>query len=485
MSGRELNKAGAKASSVRRRSFFSDLRGRLLLLTAGLVLATLILIYPLLAAGYRDAWLHERVQAAQIAALAVEAAPDGRVSDELSLELLDRAQVVAVVIVAEDRREMVLAPSIQIEGPMIPVDTDIETAITAIGGALSNLTAPEGRFLQVGMADATSMGERIEVIVPEAALKSDLLAYSRSLLLVWIVASALVGVAVYFALYGLFVRPMRELTGEIVRFGQSPEGPEMEFRPSGSYEMRKAHEAMQGMQEAVSAAFRQRKRLADLGEVVAKINHDLRNSLTTAQIVSESLSQSQDPRVRSAAPRLERAIQRAVGLAESTLSYGKAEPPGPQLQEVSVEPLLNDAVEDALESWPRVRSKIEATEALKARIDPDHFHRIISNLCRNAARAMTERGNGSEGGEVRITGARENGSILLQIADEGPGIPDRLLPKLFQPFSGSSARDGSGLGLAISRELARGMGGELELAHTCENGSIFLLRVPSAGSERN
>lgn len=472
---------GQASPKETRRSFLSDLRGRLLFITVGLILLAIMSFYPLLAAGFRDAWLAERAQAAQIAALAVEAAPDGRVSDELSRELLDRAQVVAVVIIAEDRRELVLSPSIAINGPMIPVDLEDQSVLGSIGGAFSNLTAPEGRFLQIRMADATTANEDMEIIVPEAPLTSDLKAYSRNLMLVWIILSVLVGAALYFALYGLFVRPMRELTGAIVRYGQSPEGPETNLRASGSYEMRKAHQALRDMQGEISTAFRQRKRLADLGEVVAKINHDLRNSLTTAQIVSEGLSESEDPRVRSAAPRLERAIQRAVGLAESTLSYGKAEPPGPQLQDVKIAPLLKDAVEEALESWPSVKADLSATGSLAARVDPDHFHRIITNLCRNAARAISERGAGNASGVVRISGAREDGAILLEIADDGPGIPERILPTLFQPFGGSGSRDGTGLGLAISRELARGMGGELELAHTGKGGTVFLFRAPCAG----
>ncbi len=473
---------GDEAPAEARRSFLSDLRGRLLLITVGLILFALMLFYPLLAAGFRDSWLTERAQAAQIAALAVEAAPDGRVSDELSLELLDRAQVIAVVIVAEDRRELVLAPSIAINGPVIPIDLEELPAMSSIAGAFSILTAPEGRFLQIRMPDATTANEDMEVLVPEAPLKADLLAYSRNLLLIWLIVSVVVGVPLYFALYGLFVRPMHDLTDAITRYGQSPEGPETNHQASGSYEMRKAHKALQDMQGEVSAAFRQRKRLADLGEVVAKINHDLRNSLTTAQIVSEGLSESEDPRVRSAAPRLERAIQRAVGLAESTLSYGKAAPPGPHFQDVAIKPLLNEAVEEVLASWPNVRVELVAADALRARVDPDHFHRIITNLCRNAARAICEHGVGGRAGLVRISCAREDDVILLEIADDGPGIPDRILAKLFQPFAGSGARDGTGLGLAISRELARGMGGELELAHTGEGGTVFLFRAPCAGS---
>jgi hypothetical protein len=83
---------------------FSGLRGRLLLLTAGFVLFATFLIYPVLAGTFRNNWLATRAQAAQIAALAVEAAPDGRVSEELSRQLLAQAQVVSVVVQEQDFR---------------------------------------------------------------------------------------------------------------------------------------------------------------------------------------------------------------------------------------------------------------------------------------------------------------------------------------------------------------------------------------------
>ena len=165
----------------------------------------------------------------------------------------------------------------------------------------------------------------MEVIVPEAALKAGLIGFSRTLLLASLIIAVVVGAMVYFAIYGLVVRPMQGLTDSLVRFSEKPEAEELALAAGGSYEMQRASSALQTMQRTVSAAFRQRKRLAELGEAVAKINHDLRNSLAAAQIVSEGLAQSEDPRVRRAVPRLERAIERAINLAEATLRYGRAE----------------------------------------------------------------------------------------------------------------------------------------------------------------
>jgi signal transduction histidine kinase len=230
----------------------------------------------------------------------------------------------------------------------------------------------------------------------------------------------------------------------------------------------------------VSAAFRQRKRLADLGEAVAKINHDLRNSLAAAQIVSEGLAQSDDPRVKRAAPRLERAIERAISLAEATLRYGRAEPAKSNVQAVNIIPAIEEASAEGLAGWPDVEWTLDAPGALTATADADHVHRIVANLVRNAARAIAEQPGRSAPGQIKARAFRENGSVVVEISDNGPGISNAVMGRLVQPFSGSASRDGAGLGLAIARELARGMNGELELANTGPGGAVFSLRMPAA-----
>jgi len=470
---------------AQRSAFFSGLRGRLLILTAGFVLFGVALIYPVLAGTFRNNWLEGRAQAAQIAALAVEAAPDGRVSEELSRQLLTQAQVVSVAVQGEDFRELVLAPSMDISGDLVTVDLREQAGLAGISGAFGHMFAPNGRFLRVVLAPSMTADAEMEVIVPESAIKAALAGFSRTLLIVSVIISAVAGALVYFAIYRLAVKPMQGLTRDIVRFSREPEGAEMEFvaAPGAAAEMQRANAALQAMQKTVSAAFRQRKRLADLGEAMAKINHDLRNSLAAAQIVSEGLAQSDDPRVKRAAPRLERAIERAIGLAEATLRYGRAEPARPNVQTVNIIPAIEEASAEGLAAWPDIQWSLDAPRTLTAAADAEHVHRIVANLVRNAARAIAEQPDRSTPGKITAKAFRENGAVHIEISDNGPGIPHGVMGRIFQPFSASASRGGAGLGLAIARELARGMNGELELVGSSPSGAAFSLRVPAAAAE--
>jgi signal transduction histidine kinase len=82
---------------------------------------------------------------------------------------------------------------------------------------------------------------------------------------------------------------------------------------------------------------------------------------------------------------------------------------------------------------------------------------------------------------VTLSAELRGGFALLTVADNGPGVPEKALTNLFQPFFGSSRAGGTGLGLAIARDLARGHGGELELLRTGPDGAAFELRLPAAG----
>ncbi len=468
------------APVAKRTRFFSGLRGRLLLLTAGFVLFAELLIYPVLVGSVRNNWLEARGQAAQIAALAVEAAPDGRVSDELSIQLLTRAQVVSVAVQEKDFRGIILPPSIDIGHDLVTVDLREEAGLAGIAGAFGHMFAPDGRFLRILLAPSLTKDEEMEVIVPEQALKAALINFSRTIFIVSLIVSAVVGALVYFAIYRLVVRPMQRLTDGIVRFASAPEGADIEPMPGESDEMQRANSALQTMQRTVSAAFRQRKRLAELGEAVAKINHDLRNSLAAAQIVSEGLTESEDPRVKRAAPRLERAIQRAVNLAESTLRYGRAEPAQSSMSRISMAPIVEEAAAEGLAGCSDIEWRIEDGASVCAMADADHVHRIVANLVRNAAQAIKEQPGRTGAGRISARIYRDGSCAVVEITDNGPGVPNAVVGRLFQPFAGSASRGGAGLGLAIARELARGMKGELELSRNGASGAAFTLKVPAA-----
>jgi signal transduction histidine kinase len=458
----------------------SGLSVRLLWFTFGFVLLAEALIFPPSAAGFRTAWLMERVQAGQIAALALDASPDRMVSEELSRQLLDSAQVLAVAEKRDDERQLVLGPSMPVTGPLRLADLRSETLARQVMETFATLFAPEGRFVRILAAPMQGQGEFIEVIVPEAPLKRDLTAFSVRIAFLSLGISAFTGALVYLALFFVVVRPIRRITISVEQFRAAPRDLTRSITPSGRKdEIGRAEAALADMEAAVRQALQQRERLAGLGEAVAKIAHDLRNSLTTAQMVSDSLSLSEDPRVQRAAPRLERAIERATRLAQDALVYGRADTPRPDIQDVRLAVALRASLEDGLVQAKPVSVTLDMSDALKVRADSEHLHRIGVNLVRNAAQAMAEAGTKEP--MIRVEAETAETRIAIRFADNGPGLPPKAREHLFEPFTGSVGRGGTGLGLALSRELARGMGGDLTLRESGPNGTAFELTLPLAG----
>jgi signal transduction histidine kinase len=116
--------------------------------------------------------------------------------------------------------------------------------------------------------------------------------------------------------------------------------------------------------------------------------------------------------------------------------------------------------------------------------DPDQLHRILANLLRNARQAIEHEEGRRRAGRIEVSVEVLGGASLIRIADNGPGVPERIRERLFQPFAGSGRPDSTGLGLAIARELAQGHGGDLTLSVTGEQGTVFELRLPNAAPLR-
>ena len=233
------------------------------------------------------------------------------------------------------------------------------------------------------------------------------------------------------------------------------------------------------MQADLRAASRAREVRAALGEAVAKINHDLRNMLSSAQIASERLAMLGDPRVTQALPRLERALDRAITLASDVLNYGKSAEAAPQIAVAPLLPALAAAAEDAglSEEGVRLETSIGPSEQVTA--DPDQLHRILVNLLRNAREAVESAGT-SHAGVVTASLEPRGDDSVIRLSDNGPGVPERAIPALFKPFAGSARAGGAGLGLAISRELAQAHGGDLVLIRSGPDGTVFELTLPNA-----
>ncbi len=462
----------------------SGLASRLLFLTVLLVLAAEAMIFLPSAAAYRVDWLKERINAGEIAILALEASPGRMVSEELSRRLLENAQLVSVAIATETGREMILRSDMPVEGTVRLVDLRDETLIRRIREVIYLASDDETDFLRV--LDTPSMdGAFVEIIVPLQPLRRDVLDYSHRILWLSLFISGFTGLLIYLVLLGTVIRPMQRITASIERFRRDPQHASAPMKTgTRSDEIGAAQNALADMEDTVRAALKARQRLALIGESVAKINHDLRNSLTAAQLVSEGLAASEDPRVQRAAPRLERAIERAITLTGDTLRYGRTTPPDPVLQNV----LLHETVEEAALEGLSGTHKIDWENALPGgvvwRSDPDHIHRIFANLVRNAAQAMSGGGDSGKRHLVRASMVEHGDRLELRLADTGPGIPERHRGSLFKPFASSTTPDGSGLGLAIAHELATGLGGDLKLDKTGPDGTVFRLVLPRPEPKR-
>lgn len=465
---------------VRRMAPPDGMASRLLVLTAVFTLAVELLIVMPSAASFHERWLRDRLQAAELASVGVEALPYSAVEDETAAELMRIGGVQAVVVGEQGVRRLLL------QAPNLPRAPDVIDLRRDNPGARAldpwkTLFGHPDRSIRVQARPRYRSGDFIEILTPAQPLKVELRGFLLNTLLLSLAISAVAGGLLYAGLGFLVIQPLRRVTRSIERFAADPESaPEP---PSDRHdEIGRVERELAVMQDEVRQALRSRARLAALGEAVAKINHDLRNMLTSAQMASERLADSADPTVAKALPRLERALGRAAALSRNVLEYGRSEEPAPQTVRIALAGAVTTAAEDAGLEPTRVRLEKRLPPRLAVQADPDQLHRILVNLMRNARQAIEAdalRPAARQGrGRVRVTAETDGGLAIIRIADDGPGIPPRLAERLFQPFVSGRASGGTGLGLAISRELAAAQGGELRLAQTGPDGAVFELRLP-------
>ena len=463
---------GSETPEPNTSQWMDGLSVRLLGVTISIILLVELLIFIPSAVNFRDNWIDERVQAARIATLALDASPSRRVSEELSEELLANAEVLAVAEITPDTRRLLLSAPRNQNADMHSVDRTDEPWLTRSAHMFSLFSVSDDAMLQVSDV-SNNEDARIEVLIAEMPLAMEMGDFSRRIILLSLLISITAGILVYFLLVAMVVRPMHGITESIINFHKDPGAPRI---PSATTDRKdqigRAQNALADMEKEVSDAFRQRQRLAQLGEAVAKINHDLRNSLAAAQLVSEGLARSEDPRVQRAAPRLERVLERAINLTEDTLQFGKAKAPEPKMEIIDLRSAVDEAAREGMAAFPALELDNTVPKSAKAYVDPDDLHRVIVNLVRNAAQATAAAR--SDGGKISLS---MDGHDLF-CADNGPGLPENARENLFTPFSGSNSKGGTGLGLAIAQELIQAMGGDVSLETTGAEGTLFRIQLP-------
>jgi signal transduction histidine kinase len=461
------------------------LSGKLLLLTLSFVMLAEVLIYVPSVANFRLNWLNDRLSAAYTAALVFDAAPSGTVPDSVARQILQSIGARAVALKMGQQRRLLMAGELP---PEVDYTIDMRemTWHEAIVEAFETLFSRENDVMRV-MGPAPMGGEYVEIILDEAPLRKAMAAFSIRILFLSLFISAITAGLVYLALHLLLVRPMRNMTANMVAFRADPENPAriIEGSERGD-EIGTAGRELSAMQRDLAGLLAQKTHLAALGLAVSKINHDLRNLLSSAQLFSERLAKISDPHVQRFAPKLMRALERAVDFCQSTLSYGRVQEPPPDRRLVALEPLVED-VRETLGLDGAVAAQVGWISAVERGLDvdadPDQLFRMLLNLARNAVQALESREPRDPGrDQVRITGRREGAVAVIEVSDTGPGLSARAREHLFEAFSGSTKTGSVGLGLAIVAELVRAHGGEVRLVEGTI-GATFRLTIPDRAVE--
>lgn len=461
-----------------RARFLNTLSGRFLILTTLFVMLAEVLIFVPSVSRFREDYLELRLERAQIASLAL-LTTDDMISESLEKELLENAGVYNVVLRRDEMRQLVL--SSPIPAPIYAsYDLREATGFSLIRDAMANLFETQNRVIRVIGQPVRAGGQLIEITLPTEPMRREMVEYGLRILGLSAVISVLTAILLFFAVRRLLVVPIKRVVHHMSSYAEAPEDNRRIIEPTARVvELREAEDALYTLQTQLTGALRQKERLAQLGGAVAKISHDLRNILTTAQLFADRMESSEDPAVKRAAPKLVASISRAVNLCESTLTFGRAEEPPPRLARFMLAGLVAEVLDGeapAAEAG-RVEFVIDVAPSLAIRADAEQLHRVLLNLVRNARQAIEAT---VQPGTVEVGAGEDDGFWWIRVGDTGPGLPERAKEHLFQPFAGGTRKGGTGLGLAIASEIIRGHGGRLDLLRSDEGGTEFMIRLPKS-----
>lgn len=235
---------------------------------------------------------------------------------------------------------------------------------------------------------------------------------------------------------------------------------------------------MRQMQEGLLRA----ERLAAIGQLAAGVSHEIDNPvgiiLGLAELMLEE-TPSDDFRYEDLQAIIEE-CKRCRRITGGLLGFARSSVGA--LGEVDLMQLVQSTL-DALRPqklFKRVEIVVQAEELPPLQVDADQIRQVLINLCLNAAQAMSGRGR------LTVNLARQDGFVLVDVSDTGPGIPPQALEQVFAPFYSTKGRgEGTGLGLSICRRLIEEHRGELTVANLPSGGALFRIRLPIEFPEKN
>jgi signal transduction histidine kinase len=463
------------AQRARRRNPAFGLSWRILaLVVAGVMTAEIAIFLPSIA-RFRTVYLNQLIESGTLAALALDATPDNMINEEVKRTLLDHARVDAVVLVEPNKAKRALM-NIEPKPSMPAFNLKEEGALMLIWDALRAMANDGQRYIRVGGESMRLPNAMVWIVADELPMRIAMYGYAGRILVLSIIIALFTAFLLYLALRWLVILPLQALSSDMVAFRRAPEEPGTERTPSSRRdEIGVVDREFRNLQRELRAFLRQKSRLAEIGAATNKINHDLRNMLSTARLLSDRLARSDDERTRALAPTILNTIDRAARLASDAIEYVRDQPT-PRLGAVDLADLIDevgvalqeqgeDSDPNLLRNWVN-----EVSGNLRANADRDLLYRVFVNLGRNAFEAGAT--------TVTLRAHMSSDHLLIDVADNGPGVPQELADDIFRPFVSGRRAGGAGLGLAIARDLVRAHGGTIAIAETSGHGTTFRFTLP-------
>lgn len=463
---------------------FAGLSVKLIATITLVILAVEVVIYLPSAGNFRQSWLNDRLRIGIVAARVLDAVPDVmNIPAMLTDNLLISAGAIAIVYRRDGQSQLIELDEAPMPKEAVTVDMRQTDLATLVMGAIDTLTHGGDRVLRIlGNSNGAADGDaEVEVLIDEQPLHDDLIAYSWSIVLISLLVAFLTAVVLYILVSRLLIVPIRRLTENMVAYRMNPENASLIIAPTPRRdEIGIVENELAAMETDIFSMLRQRRHLADLGLAVAKINHDLRNTLTSAQMLSDQVVALDDPKIQRLAPRLLHSIDKAVAFAQSVLDYGRQSGTPPKPVPVDLRALIDESTIDAgLRGHPSITLDNAVPDDITIKVDPDQLARVLINLAKNAREALEASGDKTSDPMVKFSFARTADGYTISVADNGPGLPPRARDNLFVAFEGSAKAGGTGLGLAIARELVAAHGGALSYT-PLEPGTRFDISLPAA-----
>ncbi|MCM2291507.1 HAMP domain-containing histidine kinase [Allorhizobium sp. BGMRC 0089] len=442
------------------------------------VLTAEVLIFGPSIGTMRLNWLQDHINKAAAAAVVIDDLQPRELPKQVQSDALLATDTKAIAL-TKDGTTRLLAMGTMPQAVDGQYDLTNVNSITAMKDAFETLLFGGNRLISVSSPVGDTQMQ-VEVVMSDAPLHRVLLAYADRIALVSLVISAVAGLLLFVILNRILIKPIRRLADNIQEFADNPEDPARVIATDpGRDELAFVRRHLASMQAQLQKTLRQQKNLADLGLAVSKINHDMRNILASAQLMSDRLVDVDDPLVKSFAPKLVRTIDRAVSYTSEVLSYGQASEAEPRRRRFPLASLVQDmkdmlVLEDGISFIDQVPQDIEIDA------DSDQLFRVIHNLCRNAAQALSGYITEEEGGMglITLSAHRLGNAVAIIVDDNGPGMARKARENLFTAFRGSARSGGTGLGLAIAREIVLAHGGTIALVEKPGSGTQFRIEIP-------